>query len=441
MTKLVIENGDVLTLDETDALIIGGTVVIRENVIEAVHPGPATAAEKEGADILDATDQLVMPGLVDLHLHTAVAKGWNDHMPLKEYLMECWYPCTRHLNDDRAYWGAMASYTEAIRAGTTMVNDMFRELGSLAAAAERLGIRAVLSNDIASAEYNLDSLDDCRKAYEKVDGTANGRVRVWVGIEWTPLADRELLIGARALADELGTGIHIHLNESAQEVKEVSARFGIPPTELAHECGILGPDCVAAHCVHLNDHEIELMAETGTHLSHNPSSNAKLGNGIARVPEWRASGINIGLGHDAAECNNSRDMFEVMKFASLMHRAQRQDASLGQAGDILKMCCRNGNKALGVNGGQIKAGMCADVITLDLMDPMFVPLERGNVRQYYSHLVFAVNGSVVQNSIIDGRVVMRNRQLQFADERVVVREANRVFAEIVDELDSQRQIE
>ena len=127
----------------------------------------------------------------------------------------------------------------------------------------------------------------------------------------------------------------MHLNESLTEVEDSKERFGRRPTEVAYDAGLLGPDCIAAHCVWLSDTEIALMRETGTQISHNPSSNAKLGNGIARLPEMLAAGLNVGLGHDAAECNNSLDMFEVMKFASLMHRAARVDASLQQAPDVL----------------------------------------------------------------------------------------------------------
>ena len=123
--------------------------------------------------------------------------------------------------------------------------------------------------------------------------------------------------------------------------------FGRRPTEVAYDCGILGPDCIAAHCVWLSDAELALMRETHTQISHNPSSNAKLGNGVARLPEMLAAGLNVGLGHDAAECNNSRDMFEVMKFASLMHRAVRVDASLQQAPDVVRMACKNGTAGSG----------------------------------------------------------------------------------------------
>jgi 5-methylthioadenosine/S-adenosylhomocysteine deaminase len=215
------------------------------------------------------------------------------------------------------------------------------------------------------------------------------------------------------------------------EVENSLSRFGRRPTEVAYDCGVLGPDCIAAHCVWLDDREIGLMAETGTHISHNPGSNAKLGNGVARLPEMVAAGINVGLGHDAAECNNSRDLFEAIKLASIIHRAVRQDASLGQPADILRMATVNGGRALGHHTGRLAPGWKADVILVDLSGPMFVPLIPANKSQLYSHLVFAANGSCVDTTIIDGQVVMAGRKLLTVDEELVCRKANEAFTAVL----------
>ena len=211
--------------------------------------------------------------------------------------------------------------------------------------------------------------------------------------------------------------------------------FGRRPTEVAYDCGILGPDCIAAHCVWLSDTELALMRETHTHVSHNPSSNAKLGNGVARLPEMLAAGLNVGLGHDAAECNNSRDMFEVMKFASLMHRAVRVDASLQQAPDVVRMCCKNGNKGLGIDAGELTPGKKADVIVVDTKSQMFTPLMPGSKDHVFSHLVFAANGSCVETTIVDGQIIYRDRQFTTIDEDEVLREANRCFREVLERMD------
>ena len=427
---IVIRGGTVLTLNDADEVHFGGTVVIEGDRIARVAAAGETV-DAGGAREIDAAGKIVMPGLVDLHYHTALGKGWSDHLPLWEYLQTCWYPMIRALDPEEAYWAALASYGESIRCGVTTVNDMYRQLPSLAEAAEEIGIRAVLCNDVATDEHDLDTLADNAAAFRAKHGAADGRIEVRVGIEWLPLASRELLRGARELADELGTGIHIHLNESLSEVEISKKMFNRRPTEVAYEEGILGPDCIAAHCVHLSDAEIALMRETGTQISHNPSSNAKLGNGVMRLPEMLAAGLNIGLGHDAAECNNSRDMFEVMKWASLLHRALRVDASLQQAPDVVRMATRNGAAALGHETGQLSAGQKADVILVETNSTMFTPLMPESVEHAFSHLVFAANGSCVDTTICDGKVLMEGRRILTIDEDEVIAKANGAFRDVV----------
>lgn len=433
--KIVIRRGTVVTMDDDDTVLFSGAVVIAgDRIVRVCADEDLGDADLDGAEVIDASGKAVMPGLVDLHYHTAIGKGYSDHLPLWEYLQTCWYPMIRALDDEAAYWAALASYSESIKCGVTTVNDMYRRLEALGEAAERIGIRAVLSNDVATDEHDLDTLDDNARAFRAKHGAAGGRVEVRVGIEWLPLASEPLLRDARALADDLGTGIHIHLNESLSELEMCKEMYGRRPTEVAYDCGILGPDCVAAHCVWLSDTEIALMRETSTQISHNPSSNAKLGNGVARVPEMLAAGLNVGLGHDAAECNNSRDLFEVMKFASLMHRAVRVDADLQQAPDVVRMATRNGAAALGHDTGRLAAGAKADVIVVDLRDQMFTPLAEGDKAHLYSHLVFSANGHCVQTVIVDGAVVLRDREFTTIDEEEVLREANRAFKSVVDRM-------
>ncbi|MGH3731812.1 MAG: amidohydrolase [Acidimicrobiales bacterium] len=432
-SMLLISHGTVVTMNDADQMIEDGAVLIKNDRIVDVGSFDEVVRRHDLSDatILDATHQAVLPGLVDLHYHTALGKGWLDHLPLLESLEYFWYPMIRVLDDEAAYWGALASYTESIKCGVTTVNDMFRRLDGLRRAAEEIGIRAVLSNDIADDEHALDTVADARAAHERHHGAGSGRIEVYVGIEWLPIASEQLLRDCRALADELGTGIHIHLNESLGEVENSLQRFGRRPTQVAFDCGILGPDCIAAHCVWLSDEEIELMASTGTHISHNPTSNAKLGNGVARYPEMVAAGINIGVGHDAAESSNTRDLFQVMKFTSLIHRATRGDAGIVQARDVLRMATRNGSQALGHETGELSVGRKADVITIDLQSPAFTPLVHGNREHLYSHLVFAANGSCVNSTIVDGEILMKDRKMLTVDESQVLREANRTFTRML----------
>ena len=203
-SRLIIQNAVVLTLDQKNNYYPKATVIIENGRFSEIHFDGTDVQPTATDQVIDATGKLLMPALVDLHFHTAIAKGWNDHLPLWEYLDECWYPAIRALDKEAAYWAAMASYMEAIKNGTGTVNDMYRQLDGLADAAEEIGIRAVLANDVALKEFNLDTLEDNLAAFHKHHGRANGRIEVWFGIEWLPLADLEMLKRTRKLANELG---------------------------------------------------------------------------------------------------------------------------------------------------------------------------------------------------------------------------------------------
>lgn len=245
---------------------------------------------------------------------------------------------------------------------------------------------------------------------------------------------------------ELDTGLHLHLCESASEVRDSRGRFGgLRPVEVAHRAGLLGPRTVAAHCVHLSDGEIELLARTGTSVSINSGSNAKLGNGVARVQDLVGAGVNLGMGVDACKCHNSVDMFEEMKITSYMQRALHQDPGLGQPGQMLRMTTVNGARALGIDAETIEVGKKADVIIIDLKkDMVFTPLLKSPLkerrRQLESHLVFGCNGTGVETVIVDGRVVVRDRKVLGIDEEAIRKEMDDVFASMVDEMEMKKQI-
>jgi 5-methylthioadenosine/S-adenosylhomocysteine deaminase len=430
---LLIDNAIVVTLNDDHDVFFDGAVAIEDDLIAAAGPSADVRSRvPDGTRELDAHGGVVMPGLVDLHYHTALGRGWADHMPLAQNLAEFWYPLVRAIDPESVYRGALLSYAESIRAGVTTVNDMYRHIDAMAKAADEIGIRAVLSNVVADAEHGLDTLATNEAGFRAAHGAADGRVEVRVGIEWLPLSSMGLLRDASALAQDLGTGVHIHLNESIGEVQISMEKFGRRPTEVAFECGLLGPATVAAHCVWLSDTEIGLMRDTGTHISHNPTSNAKLGVGVARLLDYRAAGINVGLGHDSTEGVNSSDLFEIMTFTSLVQRAVRMDAGVVHAADLLRMATRNGSMALGHDAGVLAEGKKADVIVLDLHDPVFTPLVDGNRNQLYSHLAFAASGNAVRTVIIDGAIVMQDRSIASVDIDEVMAKATEAFVHVLD---------
>ncbi|OJD31422.1 cytosine deaminase [Diplodia corticola] len=446
MSRIVIRNASILTLDDKDTFLYPATLVIQDDRIVDMFEGEKDTASDTPTTIIDGTDKLVMPGLIDLHFHTSVAKGYNDTLPLWEYLDTVWYPSIRSLTPSTALTAALHSYTTALKSGTTTVNDMYRFLPSLAAAARQTGIRAVLANDVALPAHALDSLATNVAAFHALDESASsppGRIRVRLGLEWLPLADEPLLAAVAAAQRDLHVGLHIHLCESASEVADAAARFGgRTPVQVFRDAGLLGPRTVAAHCVHLSDADVRILAQTGTHVSFNPGSNAKLANGVARVDALVAAGVNVGLGVDAAECHNSTDMFESMKLGSYVRRAASRDAAVGAAREMLRFATENGARALGLDAGVLEVGRKADVILVDLRrDLMFTPLlrEKGKRREMLeSHLVFGCNGTAVDTVIVDGRIVVEGRKVLGVDEEQLRRDMDALFEDLVGEMEKQR---
>ncbi len=430
-STIVVRNGTVVTLNEHADIYHGGHVVIRGDRI--VSTGEGSAPEVGAARTIDASGLFVMPGLVDLHFHTSIERGgYSESLEVEEALFGHWYPMMRNLDPDTAYAGALYSYVRALRGGTTSVNDMFRHVESLARAARTVGIRATLSSLVARPEDGLDVLEDNRAAFHACAGEPDDRVRVAVGVEWIPLATADILRDAASMAADLDTGLHIHLSESQQEVETCMQEFGSRPVRVAHDHGLLGPSTVAAHCVWLTDEDIGMIAETGTHVSHNPAANSKLGEGIAPARELLDAGVNVGLGHDATEGNNTMDIFEVMRTGAYLQRALHADPKLMPAEQVLRMATVNGARALGVEAGVIEPGRKADVILVDAESEFYdtrLPAYRANV---LPRLVFATNGRMVRTVIVDGRIVMEDRVIKTVDETEVAQRARDAVARLVE---------
>jgi 5-methylthioadenosine/S-adenosylhomocysteine deaminase len=417
MPRTVIARGTVLTLDPAAPFLADGTIVIDGTRIAWIGPSANYVAEP-GDAVIDASRVVIAPGLVNLHYHVDLGKSSGEFSeskkPMWDLLFDDWYPFLGQLTEEEGYWAAMASYAESLRLGTTTVNDMYVLTGPRARAARDLGIRTVLSNEIATPETGIDTVADNVAAYREFhDPSPDSLTRVWLGVEWLPCATPEILTEVRQAATELGTGIHIHLNESLSEVEDSLRRFGKRPTQLASELGFLGPDVVIAHAVHLDDDEIRAVAASGAHISHNPGSNATLGNGIARALDYRAAGINLGLGSDAGF---GSDLFEVFRWVTYLHRATSRDITAWSSLETLRMATTNGAAALGIDAGVLAAGRLADLVAIDADQVKFATMDRSDYGSVVEYFVNQANGNDVDLSLVNGEVVLQGGRLTKADE-------------------------
>jgi 5-methylthioadenosine/S-adenosylhomocysteine deaminase len=412
VAHVLIRNGIVLPMADGATVFDPGSVLMDGDTIVAVGPVAAVDADPrpatDGAEVVDATGHAVIPGLHNCHMHSGLLRGTAESLSLWDWLRTYVDPAHRALTPEIAQVASLQCYAEGLLAGTTSVMDMWRFMDGSAAVAERLGIRATLVPYVADqAGYDyFESIDSNRALLEAVGaGRAGGRVRAWVGLEHLLYCTEGCFAAARALAEEFGTGLHTHSSETTWEVERSLERWGRRPIELFHQRGILGPRTVIAHCVWLDDGEIELLAQTGTAVAHCPCSNMKLASGAARVGDLRAAGVAVGLGTDGEKENNNLDLLEETKVAALLQKLTTLDATAGDPGDVLAMATIDGARALGLAGttGSLEPGKRADVVTVWLGGLHTTPVLHGPNLNVAAHLVFSASGRDVRDVWVDGR--------------------------------------
>ncbi len=439
----LLRNGIVLPMSGAREVLDAGSVLIDGATIVAVGPVEALDADPRAADaeVVDLTGHAVIPGLHNCHLHSGLLRGTAESMSLWDWLRAYVDPAHKALTPEIARAASLHCYAEGLLAGTTSVMDMWRFMEGSAAVAGELGIRATLVPYVADEEgYDyFESIASNRALLEGLAdaggaASAEGRVRGWVGLEHLMYCTAGCFAEAVALADEFDTGIHTHSSESIWEVQESLARWGGRPIEVFHQRGILGPRTVVAHCVWLDDREIELLAQTGTAVAHCPCSNMKLASGPARVGHMRAAGVTVGLGSDGEKENNNLDLLEEMKFASLLQKVSTLDPTVGDPWDMLAMATLDGARALGLGDvtGSLEPGKRADLVTVSLAGLHTTPVLHGEHLNVPAHLVFSASGHDVRDVWVDGRrLVAAGRPLTF-DVDAVRAEAQAAAEELFD---------
>lgn len=421
MTSFLIRNGSVIPCDGTKTVYDAGSVLVVDDTITAIGSVPEIDADPRaaGATVIDATGHAVIPGLHNCHLHSGLLRGTAESMSLWDWLENYVDPAHKALTPEIAEAASYLAYTENLRAGATSVMDMWRFLEGGARAADEIGIRATLVPYVADIEpYNyFETLETNRRLLESHRVAADGRVRTWVGLEHWVYCSPEAFREAARMAEEFDTGIHTHSSETIWEVQESLRRFGRRPIEQFYNWGILGERTVVAHCVWLDDRELELLAKTGSGVAHCPCSNMKLSSGPARVPDMRRAGIDVGLGSDGEKENNTLDLVQEMKFAALLQKVTTLDPSTGDPWDILDMATLSGARALGLDGitGSLEPGKRADIVTVDMRQLHTTPLLHGADFNIAAHLVFASTGQDVDHVWVDGRLLVEGGEVLSVD--------------------------
>ena len=426
MSQFALRDAAIFTVDPHNRVIPRGTLIVQDGRISAVGPSDELIIPP-GMPVIDASGHALLPGLIDAHSHSSLMRGVTENMQLMEWLP--YYQLEhRALTEEYAFHSARLCYLEALKSGTTCVMDMYRFMHRCADAAGEIGLRVNLAPYVAD-EPGKDffaTRAENRALIHSHHGSQNGRIQVWMGLEHLFYCTADAYREALECQAEYGVGIHTHACEQKEEDDAVRAHFGRRSIAQLDHYGILGERTLIAHCVWLNDDEIKRIADTGTAISHCPISNAKLASGVARVPEMLAAGITVGLGTDGPVCNNSLSLFEEMKFASLIQKATRLDATVLPADQILRMATINGARALGLGDriGSLEVGKQADLLLLDLAQPNLTPTEinaaGGNLLW---NLVFAADARNVAAVWVDGRQLLDNGRATRVNEQQVLSEA------------------
>ncbi|HIU64396.1 MAG TPA: amidohydrolase, partial [Candidatus Avacidaminococcus intestinavium] len=420
MSLLLIKNTEIISEQQNLTYNIG----IENSVITYI--GPTNQAIPNGfsaALVIDADNKLAVPGMVNTHTHAAMTllRSYADDMVLMDWLENKIWPAEANLTGDDVYWGTMLAIIEMLRSGTTTFADMYFFMDRVAEAVASSGIRASLARGlIGVAPDAQEKLQENIDLFKNFHDSADGRIRVMFGPHAPYTCPIDYLKSIINTAETLGAEIHMHLAETKGEVDTCYKEHGCSPIALMNDLGMFELGTLAAHCVHVNNQDIEIMRQKKVRVAHNPQSNLKLASGIAPVPEMLQKKILVALGTDGASSNNNLDMLEEARLAALLHKNNTGDPLIIPASEALTMVTLNGAKALGFNNvGEIKVGQKADIVLYDMQSPQWYPRHNRT-----SLFIYAANATDADTVIVNGKILMQNKMLLTIDEERVYKEAS-----------------
>lgn len=397
-----------------------GEIAVEGERILSAGPKGSAPADFVPDRILELPNDVVMPGLINAHTHAAMTmlRSYADDLPLMPWLREKVWPFEDKLSDEDIYWGTLLALAEMIQSGTTTMLDMYAGMNRVGDAVLEAGTRAVLSRGmIGNAPDGEKKLREQIDLFERYHGAGDGKIRVMFGPHAPYTCSGEYLQRVKAEADRRGAGIHIHLCETLDEISTINKQQGKTPVQWLNDLGIFEGHVVAAHCVHLTEQDMNILAEKNVAVVHNPESNMKLNSGTAPIPELLAKGIVVGLGTDGASSNNNLDLFGEMRSAAFQQKL-RKDTTVLPAYQVLEMATVQGAKALGYQDvGMLAPGYKADLISINFDQPHFYP--RFSIP---AHLVYVAHAGDVRTMMVNGTFIMEERKLLTLDVKRICQE-------------------
>lgn len=408
------------------------SIYVENDRIVAIGEEPDGFTEDK---VIDGTDRLVIPGLINCHTHSYMSFMRNvaDDLSFMDWLFGTIDPIEQQMTDEDTYWGAMLAIIEMMKSGTTCFNDMQMNIHQTTRAVKETGMRAVICRGLVGSGNDEAGQIRLAQAYEERDAAKDcDRMTFMLGPHAPYTCDDGFMRIVSEEAKKNQMRIHVHLSESMSEIEQIKEKYGCSPIKMAADNGLFDVPAIAAHCVQIDEADMQILKDKGVSVVTNPASNMKLGNGFAPVPEMLEKGINVCLGTDGAASNNSLNLFHEMNLLGLIHKGTHRTPQCISASQNFRIATINGAKALGLEKeiGSIEVGKKADLAILNLNTPSLTP--RNNL---LAGLSYSANGSEVETVMIDGKLTMENHKLLTIDEELVYRKINEIIVRM--ELDQK----
>jgi len=446
---MLFTNATIITMNPDREIIKNGAVLVEGKYIKRVGKSQILEEKHPGVERYDCAGNVLMPGLIDTHVHLAQAmiRGCADDLGLLDWLIKRVWVLQGSYTEEDGRASAELCALEMIKSGTTsFIECMLAEVYGFDGVAQAIidsGMRAALGKivmDLPSygeeenvmhegmAEDGETSVNNTLLAYDKWEGAADGRIQVWFGARTPGGVTPELYDRISKLAAERNMGITVHISEVKEDLEYAESLGFRSPVEFCKAHGLLGPRSVLAHCVWTDEEDFKLLAETGTHVTHNPASNGKTATGIAPIQGMLDAGVNVTYGCDGGPSNNTYDMIRDMRMISYYANLRENDPTVVPAESILEMATINGAKSMGIEDqvGSIEAGKKADMIVINMDKPHLTPAP-----DPVSTIVYAAHGTDVETVMIDGKMIMKHRDVLTLDEEKIIQEARSRFPEVV----------
>lgn len=432
LSRLLIEGATVITLDGDNHIYSPGDIICEGNCLIYVGPSKPWQHDKFH-QIVSGKSKVVIPGLVNTHTHAAMTlfRSYADDLALHPWLKEKIWPLEAKLTPEAVYWGSLLACLEMMEAGVTTFADMYFFMEQTARAVTESGLRADLSVGMAGvdAKAGQKALEQGSLFVQEYQGMAEGRINCRLGPHAPYTCPQPFIIKVLETAQEINCGIHIHLAETKLEVAELVKETGLTPIEFYHEAlqkvGMV--PSLAAHCVHVNDRDIDILAQDKIGVAHNPGSNLKLASGFAPLQALLHRGVSVGLGTDGAASNNNLDILEEARLAALIHKCTSGDPTAISANQALRLATIEGAKVLGMDDqiGSLEVGKQADLVLLNEDSPHLYPKH-----DIVSRLIYSARASDVDMVLVAGKIVVQDGIAVTINRQEIMRQAQRIVEEI-----------